>query len=201
MANRPAARYARLPIPLRFGVPAVIVVFAALFAVWGIAYYSRAAYQYIEEDALESITADLTAFQRTLEFLYASGAERQVQREIVNRIGHGGIQERFVIDEHDRVIAASRQVLIGMPLPEALARLHEPVSGFAARLAEVRRQLTGQAFLTAGGAQVAGLFPVILGMKPGELRPNRVGILYENRVYNSEACAGRGTGITERHGS
>ena len=183
MANHLAPWYARMPIRLRFGVPAVVVVFTTLFAAWGIVYYSRAAYQYIEEDALERITADLTVFQRTLEFLYASGAERQVQREMVNRIGHGEVQERFVIDEHDWVIAASREAVIGMPLPEALARLgvHEPVSGFAARLAEVRRRLAGQAFLTAGGAQVAGLVPVILGMKPGELRPNRVGILFENR--------------------
>ncbi|MFH0344078.1 MAG: hypothetical protein ACHBNF_18585 [Chromatiales bacterium] len=181
MAHRPAAWYTRLQLPLRFGVPALIIVFTVLFAAWSIAYYSRAAYQHIEEDALERVAADLTAFQRTLEFLYASGAERQIQREMVNRSGHGEVRERFVIDEHDQVIAASRGVLIGMPLPEALVRLHEPVAGFAARLAEVRRRLTGQAFLTAGGTQVAGLFPVILGMKPGELRPNRVGILYENR--------------------
>ena len=168
--------------PLRMTVPLALVVFAAAIAVFALRHHTRLAERAVEQDAIASLTQQMTRLQGTLEYLLGRGDLERVQEEVAALGSDAALGDALVIDDRGRVLAATRVASLGEMADAVLPTV--PPREAAARAAAADHAidtLTGQVSRTADRHGVVGLYPVVLGTRGDELRPSRVGLLFMQR--------------------
>ncbi len=171
-------------LSIRFTVPAVLVFAIAVGAWWSFQTQVRAATLRTEQDMLEELRRDLTWLQEALEHAIRGEDWAWVQEGIASYGADPDLVHGLLLDEADMVLASTRIADVGRPVAEVFAAVEVSAAESAALLdfvvsPELRSSRVGR--VVSGVDAVIGSFPVSLGVRAGELRPSRVGLLIVQR--------------------
>ena len=159
-------------IPLRYLIPALLTVFAAVIFLYTLQVYVPIVNSQLERDELEEITQELAFLQRHFERELLKGEVEEVQQE-VSSIGANPSREfALLLDENDLVIAATRISWVGQKVDEILPGVID-----RNEFGKARDNYQGSMVFSDDREKLTGYYPVGLGAAENELRPSRVGIL------------------------
>jgi PAS domain S-box-containing protein len=166
----------RIPLALTMAVLLVTTFFAGYFALEQTALIQG---RQVEENALRNVARQMTRLQGTLDRELRSGSGA-LQTEISALGADDDVSLLLLVDEKDRILAANRLEIIGQPIAQVPnGILPETPAALSSRFAALRSGMTGEVTLSGDRQSVTAMFPFSMGAKFGELRPSRVGILYE----------------------
>ncbi|WP_448574122.1 sensor histidine kinase [Trichothermofontia sp.] len=164
----------KLPLPLRFSIPATLLLLSCVLGVASFRYEVALAYRRVETDGYyqarfsgSSTSGILTYFYRNNDIAGARLAVGQLGGNINLRLG-------LLLDEQDQVMASTQYSLKSQRLTNT------PAAAQQSTIARVRRSQSGLVTFSPDRRSVQAIYPVLLGITPGELRPSRVGILWLN---------------------
>ena len=166
-------------LPLRYSVPGVLLLSTAAVALGVYLQNVRLADDQVERDALADLTQDATSFQRSFENLFSSAAAEQVQQELAEQRAAPNSAFAAVADESNNIIASGYGRDVGRQLQscfnEQIARQHGlDVDGL---LKKIQQHRVGTVSLATDGDFVMAVYPVLLGLTPGQVRSERYGAL------------------------
>ena len=127
---------------------------------------------YVETQALEQMTLQLTHLQGTLEHDLLSGQLHGVREAVVELGSDPTLNIGLLVDERQQVLASTRLALVGRPLQEAWPELAQ--GAHVSRMQLARERMAGRVFLSEDRTQVVGYSPVRLSHRLPEAR---VGVL------------------------
>jgi signal transduction histidine kinase len=119
------------------------------------------------------VTQDMTQFQDSISYRLRKGDSEGVQSAIAGRGSNASVTVEVLVDDAGIIIAATNLKLVGVSIGQAVPEVD------AALLKEVGTTLNGKVLLSDDRQSIAACYPVILGARLGEIRPYRVGILYQ----------------------
>ncbi|MDP2309086.1 MAG: response regulator [Pseudomonadota bacterium] len=169
MNPRPGPRLYRA-LPMR--VAAGILGMVTLLVGWQISWVQRNELREVERAGVEQVVRDMTLLHATLEFALAAGAVEQVDRELTARGSDTSVDALVLVDDAGRVVGSRLRHQVGLPMEEVLG---EPLPDDMMDAARDRQ--VGSARLSPDRRRVLATYPVVLGMKPGQLRADRVGVV------------------------
>ncbi len=166
-----------VPKPKRFHslstrVAAWILGMVAVLVGWQIYWVQYNELREVEHAARERVVHDMVLLQTALEFALAAGATAQVDRELSARGADLSLDALVLVDDTGRVIGASLRHEVGLPLEEALGEAPPADMMDAARARQV-----GGVRLSPDGRRIHATWPVVFGVKPGQIRAERVGVI------------------------
>jgi PAS domain S-box-containing protein len=166
--------------PLRYAIPATVLVFTVLFGVWSYYYNIRVTDTEAEDHAFENAVREYTALQDTLEYLISKNLTERVQQQLGALGADPSIRTAMILDGQGKVVAAMHRERIGMTIKEVAASLGMPdaAARWSTSMDNVIPQHRGSVRFTPDKNTLEAFFPVVLGAEPGMLRPTRVGILF-----------------------
>ena len=166
-------------ISLRFTIPVILLIFTILLGLWSLYTNGRRTSQMVERGALEDVKGILTRTQQVIERGMRKDDMELVQEEIASLGGLRHPMKVFLTDENNHVIAATRIAGIGLSLEKVLhPTTNEEKSRLKAWISRVKNSLEGIVEVTHQGNSITGMTAIRSGIKPGEIRSPRVGILY-----------------------
>ena len=161
----------RFPFPLRFSIPAIILVFGGLLGFFSFQSEVSLSNQRTEEDASYRARFSGTKTSGMLEYLFRK-ADTEGAELVISQIGGDpNLQLALLCDEKNKVILANRYELRNHPVIDTSAASHLLV------INKVRERISGQALLSWDRQRIWAIYPVLFAAAPGELRSSRVGIL------------------------
>jgi PAS domain S-box-containing protein len=161
-------------LPLRVMIPLLLMLFGVALGVHNLHDAMTNDASRVERQASQALTADLLKLQASIEGLLRWGKEELAWGELGSLAAHPEFDVALLLDERGQVIAASRHELRGMAPRSAPLDFELPSDEAMARARERR---ASEVHVTDGGTRVVGFTPVVLGARPGEIRPGRVGML------------------------
>ncbi len=166
-------------LPLRYSVPGALLLVTVALAGWVYLNNVRLAEHQVERGGVTVLTLEAAALQRTLEHFFENNSPEQVQQELGGTRADPEAGSAFVADERGIIIAAGQRAHIGRTFRERFDQpdLRPYVSQLMAITENVRTRRAGTIQLTGDGNVVTAVYPVVLGVAPGQLRPNRMGAL------------------------
>ncbi len=162
---------------MHIGIPSVLIVFAVLGTVFSLEYNTRIAYRAVEKNGVEDLTRSMTRLQNTVEFLMQRQESERIRSELVALGTQADIQTALLVDEKNQVLASLKLADIGKRLGDVPSPATDLSDDLEPAMREARTRLAGRVALRPGGNAVRGVYPIVLGANPGDLRPNRIGIL------------------------
>jgi signal transduction histidine kinase/ActR/RegA family two-component response regulator len=161
------------PPPLRFTIPALIVVSGISLGAIKLALDVQEANRRSEQSAASYLKSSVSQAARMVDYLYRTDADGDQVVALISQLG-GNPGYRSVILFNDRtiVLRANDYRLVGKPLGATDAA--PLVSVFA----ETRRTLQGTVQLSRDRLRLSAIYPVLLKRLPHELRPSRAGIFF-----------------------
>ncbi len=157
---------------LRTAIPVAIVLFAAAVAVFIFQYTKITGDRDVEEEVSAELVQDMTALQGTLNRLLAQNDTTSAENELLNRGAETNFKSAMLIDEQGSVVTSTHIAEAGRSWQEAAPYLDQSM------MANARKTMSGVVRISDDRRYVSGYFPVAFGLKAGELRPSRIGILY-----------------------
>jgi HAMP domain-containing protein len=158
---------------IRLTLPLFLLVLGLLVGTYMLKHNQNLADTAEEDHALAIVTHDMTQFQDSLSDRLRKGDWEGVQSEIANRGSAPNVTAEVLIDDAGTIIGSSSLKLVGLSYSQALPDVD------AALREEVGTTMNGRVLLSADRQSISAYYPVILGAKAGEIRPNRVGTLYQ----------------------
>jgi len=169
---------------LKFTVPLILLVFAAILSTVNMLVHVPQAEQVAQEDSRKRLAQELSRLQSTLEYLVLKGQVESAQYEIAVLAHNHDVLVAALTDEHDRVVTATRRAWLGQPIAEVLPELG------LERVAAALRDRRAGIVVGPEGDSLLGHAAVLVGRGQGELRPTRSGgllVVYDLRRYKAEA--------------
>jgi diguanylate cyclase (GGDEF)-like protein len=157
---------------LRFIIPLLLLLFAVAWGMYTLGHDTHAETVKLEEAARLRLVQGMTGLQRKLEHMLAIGDQAGVQLEITPMGSDPDLRYALLSDDQDRILYATRTDWVGQTMQEVFPAINTRL------IAEAKQTLTGAVLLSDDRNSLMGYYPIILGARPGELRPNRVGILF-----------------------
>lgn len=137
-------------LPLRASIPVLLLSCAAAASLSAWRLDVRLVEREIEKQSIVAGTLRITRLQATLEYLIRQRDSNGIRMEVSGLATHSDVLAAFVIDEQDRIVAATRYATIGRPAATIASELPEDLrSQHADRIAEVRSVMTGRVVLSA----------------------------------------------------
>ena len=184
---------------LSFVVPAALFVMTA--AVVSLGYVSSLRSTKAEElgDAVDALRLEASSERGTLEYLIAHQAVSQIQQELAERQADLATESAFVADEHGLIIAASRRSDLGQSLQSRVGTIEAAAVGVNVRAmtARVVTRMVGEVAVSEDGGLVLAVYPLVLGVAPGELRAGRIGVFIMVRDLEPYFTAARQTAAAQ----
>lgn len=157
---------------LRFTIPLLFLLFAVAWGMYTLGHDTYVETVKLEESARLHLVQEMTDLQRELEHLLGRGDMAGVQLVITPMGSDPDLRYAFLSDDQDLILYATRAGWVGQTMQEVFPAINTRF------IAEARQTLTGAVLLSENRNALMGYYPIILGAHPGELRPNRVGILF-----------------------
>ncbi len=169
----------RLGFSLRFTVAAALILFTAIMSLWSGIVLSSLLKEQEKSQTYGELRRDLDALQESIEYFFAHDAPRQVPRVLVGLAASPNILGAFALNEDNVVFAAHRQVSVGDSLAETIESIPLITDDIdiPAAIKRAKDQRIGEIIASIDDAVLIGVYPLILGIEPGQLRPTRVGAL------------------------
>ncbi len=163
----------RFPFPLRLSIPVILLLFGSLLSLFSFQREVSLSALYTEEDASRQVksTGDQTSGMLEYLFLFRQ-ADSSAAELIISKLGiNQNIQLALVCDENNKVILASRYELRNQKVTNT------PATNRLSSFERVRKTLSGVVILSEDKQSLQAIYPVVLGIFPGSIRPSKVGVL------------------------
>ncbi|OGG94097.1 MAG: hypothetical protein A2508_04925 [Candidatus Lambdaproteobacteria bacterium RIFOXYD12_FULL_49_8] len=162
-------RHAR--IPLRVVFPLALLVFTLILSLWSLRYNGRLSDQEVERRSTLELTGLLTRLQITIEHAYHRSDLVLVQREFAGLSANPDFTCLVLFDEKGTILASNRLGDIGTNWNKRLLSTNQASNQLILnKLHQVKTQEAGQVYLTEDRLGLIGLYPILLGHNPKELR-------------------------------
>lgn len=166
----------QFPFPLRFSVPAVLLLLGMLSGAALLQREASLSYQRTEEEAIQQARFSGLQTASTLEYLYRRSTSEAFSLEGANLVisqlgGDPNLKLALLANENNQISLATRYELRG----QKLANIE--VNHNVAVAEKVRQTLSGKVQLSSDRKSLQAVYPVLLKPAPGELRSSRVGLL------------------------
>ena len=175
------------PFPLRFSIPVILMIFGSLLGLFSFQREVEQSYRRQEEQGISNLKFSANQSSGMLEYLYRRGDVEEVEIAISKLGSDRNIRLALLCDENDTIIFATRYELRNQPVSN-ISLPHYLLAEFS----QIREIMSGEVKLAENRESTWAIYPVLLGAKPGEVRPSRVGILlieYDILLMKQRACA------------
>lgn len=159
--------------PMRLTIPLSLLLLALLVGAYMIAHNQSLADAEEENKALAIVSYEMAQAQDSLTDRLRKGDLVGVQSELANRGSAPNVTLVALIGDDDTILGSSSLKLVGLSINQALPDT-DP-----ALFKEVGTTLSGVVRLSDDRQSISACFPIVLGATASELRPYRVGILYQ----------------------
>lgn len=159
--------------PLRLTIPLSLLLLALLVEADMIWHNRGLADAEEENKALAIVTHEMTQAQDSLSDRLRKGDWEGAQSEIANRGSAPNVTVEVLIGDDDTILGSSSLKLVGLSISKALP------DADLALLKEVGATMNGRVRLSDDRQSITACFPIVLGARVGEIRPYRVGMLYQ----------------------
>ena len=157
---------------LRFMIPALLFLFALGWGMVTLNYDTYVETAKLEEAERRDLVQEMTDLQRRTEHLLSREDEGGMQLEIPPMASDPDLRYAFLSDEQDRILYAIRQDWVGETAQRVFPSINTQL------IAQAKRTPSGVVLFSADHNSVMGYYPVILGVRRGDLRSNRIGVLF-----------------------
>lgn len=163
----------RFPPPLRYTIPALIVVSGFSIGTIQFLLEVQDANRKSEQSATIHLKSSVSQTTRMIDYLYRTVDEGDQVVALISQLGTNPSYQQVILFNHDNVVvSASDYSLVGQPLARTKAARLTSV------FTDVRATLRGSVRLSQDRLHLSAVYPILLRPLPDELRPSRVGILY-----------------------
>ena len=109
----------RIPASLKFTVPLILLIFAAMLSAVNLLYHVPQAERAAEDDSRKRLGQEMSRLQSTLEYLLLKGDMTAAQREIAVQAHNHDVLFAAMTDDRNIVIAATKRAWLGQPIGDA----------------------------------------------------------------------------------
>ncbi|WP_236504089.1 ATP-binding protein [Tychonema sp. BBK16] len=162
----------RFPFPLRFSIPVIMMIFSSLLGLFSFQREVAQSFRRQEEEGMNNLKFSTNQISGMLEYFYRRGDVEQVEIAISKLGGERNIRLVLLCDENNTIILATRYELRNQPISNSSLPNY-----LLAEFSQVRERMSGKIQLAQNRESTWAIYPLVLGAKPGEVRPSRVGIL------------------------
>jgi signal transduction histidine kinase/ActR/RegA family two-component response regulator len=166
-------------LPLRWTIPLILALFTFFLAILNINIIGEREHDQTTKRELLKINDRMTHLQGTIEYLIDQENISRIQHEISSLTSDIDLECALVVDDTGQIIASTKTSTLNTLFN--LKQKIPPNSDFdelTPFIANAKSSLKGSIHLDNMGGYIAGIFPVNLGYREKELRPNRVGFLF-----------------------
>ena len=184
----------RMRFPLRLTVPLALLIFVAAATWWSLHVGRQEVIERVQRDAIRNVAWTVTDLEAHVERAYRVRDEEAVHGKMAALGANREFVFAVVCDEDYQVLHSMRVGDIGKPIEEILPTAYQeiPLIGRTS-LDAIRQALGGRVAAIGDNHTVVAAYPLILGTRPGELRPNRLGNLVV--VHDSTATEAEALGV------
>ena len=161
----------RFPFPLRLSIPGILVLFSSVLGL--VSFHREVSLSYLRTEQQVTQQAQFSGSQTSglLEYQYHNGKGKATEL-VISQIGSAPhLQLALLCDENDVVLFSTRFQLRQQPLNQT------PATQVKADIQTTRQTRGGQVILSQDRQTIWAIYPVILGLAPGEILPSRLGVL------------------------
>ncbi len=162
----------RFPFPLRFSIPGALILFGTVL---GLVSFHREIIESnhkTEQNASHYAQSLGSQIAGILDYLYRRGDVDQAEVVISQLGSNPRLPLVLLANEQDRVVLSNHYELRTQLVRDSAAAPN------LAKFTSVREKLAGEVSLSPDRRYMRVIYPVLLQVQPGELRPSRVGILF-----------------------
>lgn len=163
----------RFPPPLRFTIPALIVISG--FSIGAIKFFLEVqdSNRKTELSATIYLKSSVSQAVRMLDYLYRSEDEGDQVVGLISQLGtNPGYRHVILFNDKDKVLRANDYSLVGQGLSATDAAPLAPI------FSEARQTLRGTVQLSPDRSHLFAVYPVLLRALPNELRASRIGVFF-----------------------
>lgn len=179
--------------PLRLTIPLFLFLLLVVATGYTMGYGQHLADREEEDLALALVKQHMSQRQDDVDYYLRKGDQERVLAAIAKDGANRNVVAEVVVDDAGTIIAATDLTWLAQPIGRVLPGAWGP------HLGEVARTMAGRVLLADDRQAVSAYYPVVLGTRPGEIRPHRVGVLYL-RYDLAAAKAARRLGLERQVG-
>ncbi|MEE3718211.1 ATP-binding protein [Tumidithrix elongata RA019] len=162
----------RFPYPIRFSIPAILVLCGSLFGIGFFSQETNRNFQKTEENAGHYVRITGSQTAGILDYLYRRADVEQAEIVISQLGGDPNLDLVLLLDDRDRVLMSNRYELRDRTANETVAMT------YIQKFVGVRERMAGDVGISQDKQKLIAIYPVLLQALPGEIRPSRVGVLF-----------------------
>lgn len=160
-----------IPLPLRFSIPVILLIFGSVLSIFSFQRDVSLSSARKEKQAMEQARFSGDQTSGTLEYLFRKGDIEGAELVISKLGGDPTINLAILGDENNNILLATRYELRNQQVN------HTKAARYMTQLDKVRETMSGQVILSENKNSIQAMYPVVLGSKPNEVRPTKVGVL------------------------
>jgi PAS domain S-box-containing protein len=166
------------------------LVFVVAATWWTFHLGRRDASNSVRDEAIRDLTWTASRLESTFERAIRLGDDETVQEEVAALGANREFTLAVLTDENSAVLHSMRLADVGKQLEQVLPDAFEGAALLKPeRLSVIRQRKGGSVASTGDGHTLIAAYPLVLGTRPGELRPNRIGSLVLVSDYSSRQAA------------
>lgn len=166
-----------MKFPLRIAIPALLIAFTLLLALWSLHTNGEIAIKNIEQEMLADFKNRLTVLQEDVEHEIRRNNFERLNRKILSLGSDNNIKNVFLADENDRIVVESRFEFIGKNFNDVLPPEKTQKDDIKTLIEVAKSRRFGETTLSHDKNTLWGVYPIRFGREPGGIRPTRVGVL------------------------
>jgi len=161
------------PLPLRFSIPAVLILCGGLMGI--ISFNREVSEAYIKTEINTKNYVQISAGQtsRILDYLYRRSNIEDADITIISQLGSDpNLNLVMLIDDRNIIHLSNRYELQDTPISNSVA------AAYNAEFAAARKKLSGKVLFAENKQKLIAIYPILLQVLTNEIRPSRLGILF-----------------------
>ncbi len=160
-----------IPFPLRFSIPIILLLFGTILSGFSFARDISLSFERAEEIATKKARFSGDQISGMLEYLFRKGDIEGAQL-VVSKLGGDPVLRLAILGNQDNeIILATRYELRNSKI------INTEAGKYLSDMEKVRYNMSGHVKMTSDKQTVQAIYPVVLGSKPGEVRPSKVGVI------------------------
>ena len=163
----------RFPLPLRFSIPAVLILCGGLLGITSFNQEIAESYKKTELSTKNYVQISAGQTSRILDYLYRRSNIEEAEITIISQLGSDpNLNLVILINDKNIIHLSNRYELQNTPISNTTA------AAYTSEFNTVRKNLAGNIILSPNRKKLIAIYPVFLQVLPNEIRPSRVGILF-----------------------